>query len=198
MVAIVWFMFLFLCLSSIYASSALHLQAQNFASWVICWKFWWNQKLGSELYNKIVIMFFKNSCRRPKSFRKQNRCKKEIPVDKTISQDIKSDNKRWVVFSATTKVLKGGNELLVIIALPDFSSCLSANSFFSHCSDIVTNMLWKEWMNLIIAFWVLLKERPEEFLYYHHLCLEKIHYWHQEWQQGNAITNRIIGIFFRQ
>jgi len=64
----------------------------------------------------------------------------------------------------------------VIIALPDFSSCLSANSFFSHCSDIVTNMLWKEWINLIITFLVLLKqqwERPEEFLYYHHLCSRK-------------------------
>ena len=64
----------------------------------------------------------------------------------------------------------------VIIALPDFSSCLSANSFFSHCSDIVTNMLWKEWINLIITFLVLLKqqwERPEEFLYNRHLCSGK-------------------------
>ena len=64
----------------------------------------------------------------------------------------------------------------VTIALPDFSSCLSANSFFSHCSDIVTNMLWKEWINLIIAFLVLLKhqwERPDKLLYYHHLCSRK-------------------------
>lgn len=32
------------------------------------------------------------------------------------------------------------------MALPDFSSCLRANSFFSHCSDIVTNMLWKKYI----------------------------------------------------
>ena len=33
--------------------------------------------------------------------------------------------------------------------VPDFSSCFTANSFFSHCSDTVTNMLWKKNMHCL-------------------------------------------------